>query len=389
MRTRRAVALLVETSNAYSRGVLKGILRYARQIDSWSLYLPEQERGAPPPAWLNRWQGDGFLARVETPQIAEIIQRTKLPVVDLSAARLIQDIPWVETDDQAIAQLAFDHLRERGYREFAFCGVSPFNWSKLRREAFEQLCKQQGLTCHSYEARSTHDPKYSWDEDRQMLANWIKQLPQPAGIFACYDYQAQKILDVCRELDIAVPEQFAVVGVDNDELICTASTPSLSSVILDPEKTGYEAAQMLDDLMSGKEVSSTGMLIPPIGLTTRQSTDLFAIDDPDIAKALRLIRERACLGAKVYDILEEIPVSRRILESRFKKITGKTPHDFLLRYRLERARTLLRETNLSMSEVAERAGFGHAEYMSEVFIREVRIRPGEYRRQSRNEDNVT
>lgn len=140
MKQRKRVALLIETSNSYARGLLEGITEYQRERDGWSVYLPEQERGARPPTWLRTWDGDGVIARIENATIASAIAKMSLPVVDVSSARRVADIPWVETDDKGIAALAFDHLYERGFRHFAFCGPTGFNWSKWRREHFVERC---------------------------------------------------------------------------------------------------------------------------------------------------------------------------------------------------------------------------------------------------------
>ena len=149
---RRKVALLIETSNAYARGLLDGVIDYVRQHQAWSINLPEQERGAPPPNWLARWRGDGIIARIETEQIARAVTKTKLPAVDVSAARHVPDIPWVETDDQAIARLAAEHLLQRGYKNLAYCGDPGFNWSVWRGQHFKQIAGEAGCECEVYES---------------------------------------------------------------------------------------------------------------------------------------------------------------------------------------------------------------------------------------------
>ena len=193
MKDRRSVALLVETSNSYARGVLEGVVEYVRQHEGWSIFLPEQERGGSPPAWLSRWKGDGIIARIETEEIARTMRRTGLPVVDVSAARHLPDIPWVETDDEAIARIAVDHLVERGFRHLAFCGDPGFNWSVWRKQNFERLVKESGCQCYVHETIAQSDVSYSWNREKRGLIKWINRLPRPVGIMACYDIKAQKI----------------------------------------------------------------------------------------------------------------------------------------------------------------------------------------------------
>jgi len=381
---RRSVALLIETSNAYARGVLEGIIDYIRHHERWSLFLPEQERGARPPNWLNRWKGDGIIARIETDEIARVVRKTKLPVVDVSAARHLPDIPWVETDDEAIAKIAAEHLVERGFRHLAFCGDGGFNWSNWRQQHFERFVREAGCEYYTHDSIPRMEPTYSWNREKRGLTTWLKRLPRPVGIMACYDIKAQQLLGVCRELDIAVPEEVAVLGVDNDRLLCDLADPPLSSVICNTHRTGYEAASLLDRMMSGEKIGSKPVLLKPLGIETRQSTDILAIDDPDVAAAVRFIRENATSGINVGDVLREVPLSRRILENRFRKTLGRTPHEEITRIRIDRIKRLLSETDLALSEIAARTGFQHDEYMTVAFKKAVGMPPSKYRQSERS-----
>jgi LacI family transcriptional regulator len=380
MPDRRSVALIIETSNAYARGLLDGIIAYQREHELWSIYVAEQERGAQPPDWLKSWRGDGIIARIETAPIASAVRRTKLPAVDVSAARLVPEIPWVETNDPMIAQLAARHLVDRGFKTLAYCGEPQFNWSKWREESFIAFAKEAGCQHFVFEGKSQHDKDYSWNRERTRLKAWVQSLPKPLGVMACYDFKGQQLLDVCRELGVAVPEQVAVIGVDNDARLCRLCTPPLSSVIPDTHRTGYEAAQLLDSLMRGKPVPTEATLIPPIGIAERQSTDAYALDDPDIVAAMRFIREHACEGITVADVLRVVPLSRRKLEQRFLKLVRRTPYAEISRIRMERAGRLLRETSLPLAEIARRAGFTDPLYLSRAFKKHVGVSPRAYRK---------
>lgn len=379
MKPRPSVALLIETSNAYARGILEGVIDWLHQHDPWSVYLPEQERGATPPAWLKNWKGDGIIARIETEEIARAVKRTGVPVVDVSAARRVPDIPWVETDDREIARLAGEHLLERGFRHLAFCGEPHFNWSRWREEAFRETVEGAGHLCHSFEARSRLEKGYSWNREQRRLSKWITKLPKPVGIMACYDIRAQQLLDTCRELELSVPEEVSVIGVDNDELLCNLCTPPLSSVIPDTLRTGHRAAELLDQMMRRKTGGGEAHLIAPLGIAFRQSTDILAIDDPDIIRAMQMIRERVTDGINVKDLLREIPLSRRAFEFRFQKLLGCTPHEMISRLRMDRVRKLLLETTLSLESIAHRCGFTHVEYMSSAFRKSTGMTPGAFR----------
>ncbi|HEX6985155.1 MAG TPA: DNA-binding transcriptional regulator, partial [Planctomycetaceae bacterium] len=376
MKKRPAVALLIETSNAYARGLLAGIVRYARELHPpWSIRLVEQGRGDPPPAWLRDWRGDGIVARIETPVIAEAVLATGLPVVDVSAARHVPGVPWVETDDAAIARLAAEHLLERGFRKFGFCGEPGFNWSTWREQAFVRDLAERGDSCSVFEPPA--DSRRA--SEREAMARWVAGLPKPVGVMACYDIKAQQLLDACRDAGVAVPDEVAVLGVDNDELLCELSFPPLSSVIPDSRRAGYEAARLLDRLMAGREVPAEPVLVPPLGVATRQSTDVLAIEDRDIAQAVRFIREHACDGITVGDVLRIVPLSRRAFEKRFLDRLGRTPHQEILRLKIARAEQLLAETDLSLAAIAERTGFRHAEYLSVAFKRATGRTPGRHR----------
>ncbi len=184
---------------------------------------------------------------------------------------------------------------------------------------------------------------------------------------ASYDIRAQQVLDLCRELEILVPDEVAVIGVDNDPIVCNLAFPSLSSVIPNAVGAGYLAAELLEARMSGKPVAADAHLLAPVGVATRQSTDILAVEDPDIRNAAKYIRDHACEGITVADILQAIPLSRRVLESRFRKATGQSPHDAILAQKLNKVEQLLRESDLSLDSIAQKTGFDHTEYMSVAF----------------------
>jgi len=379
MKEHRSVALLVETSNAYSRGLLVGILDFAQRQGNWSIFLPEQERGASPPAWLSQWKGDGIIARIETDQVASAIRKLRLPVVDLSAARHMPGIPWAETDDKAITRLGVEHFMERGFEHFAFCGDPGFAWSNARCESFTELLSQHGLMVHTYQSTPRYDRGFTVEKEKKSLGAWVQKLPRPIAIMACYDFKAQQVLDVCRELEIAVPEEIAVLGVDNDELMCEFASPPLSSVIHDTYRTGLEAAMLLEQMMATGKSETERLLTEPLGICTRQSTDVLATKDREVAMAMQYIREHANHNIRVADLLRHVPMSRRVLEARFRKAVRRSPHEEIQRMRINRVRQLLNQPELSVAEVARLAGYEHPEYMAAAFRRQTGQTPSQYR----------
>lgn len=380
MAKRRTVALLIETSNAYARGLLKGIAQYVRELKyPWSMHLVEQAHADPPPPWLANWKGDGIIVRIETQEIATAVEAVRVPIVDVSAARHVPNVPWVATDDVVIAHLAAEHLLDRGFRHFGFCGNSAFNWSNWRRDEFVRYLGDRGFPVHVLDASSSQGHYSMAGQTRKALTAWAQKLPKPVGVFATHDIRGQELLDACHGSGILVPDELAVIGVDNDEIVCDLSLPPLSSIAPDTQRSGYEAAHLLETSMAGRKTPPV-LRIPPLGVVTRQSSDVLAIEDRDVCAALRFIRDHACDGIDVGKVVRHVPLSRRELENRFLQVIGRTPHQEILRVKIARATQLLTETDLGLDTIAERTGFRHPEYFCVAFKRETGSPPGKFRR---------
>ncbi|MEA3208923.1 MAG: LacI family transcriptional regulator [Chthoniobacter sp.] len=373
------VALLIETSNAYARGLLAGIEDYIRNYGPWNVYLAEHGRGERVPQWLPDWNGDGILARIENQKIAEALAAIRIPVVDVSSYRLLPKVPAVTTDNEGIARMALEHFTERGFRRFAYCGDARFAWSVARGAQFDAMTDGAGFACAHYPQKVRRESNSDLETDA--IARWLGSLTRPIAIFACYDARGQQVLDACRRAGFSAPEQVAVLGVDNDELLCELSPPPLSSVKLNTGRTGWLAAELLARQMAGEKLDPEVLRIPPLGVVTRQSTDTLAVDDAQIASALHFIREHACSGTNVEEVARRAGLSRRLLEMRFRAVLGRPPHDEIMRVQLDRVKELLRQTDLSLAEIAERAGFSHVEYLSAIFKKKVGVPPSQYRRQ--------
>jgi LacI family transcriptional regulator len=380
------VALVIEASNAYGRGLLEGILRHVREHEPWQIFLPEHGRGLPPLEALARWRGDGIIARIESGAIASAIRRLRrsrrgLSIIDVSAARLLPDVPYVETDDEAIARAAVDHFLDRHFRHFAFLGDPRFRWSVNRRQAFMAAAGKQ----HRHVA--THD----WlqvggsvpAQEELRLAVWLKTLPRPVGLFASYDILGRHAIDACRQEGLSIPDDVAVLGVDDDPLLCGLTCPPLSSIIPDAVGAGRLAAELLEQRMRGGALSRHAWLLPPLGISTRQSTDVLAIDDPLVIQAVGFIRSMACRGIRVADVVCEVATSRRLLEQRFQRAVGRTLHEEIIRVQFARVEQLLRETDLPLATIATRAGFRHPEYLTAAFARRYGQPPSRWRRGAR------
>ena len=378
------IAVIVETSNSYARDILRGIHEYVRTRRGWTLYLTEHGRHEIDESFAGNWKFDGVIARIETDRMARIIKTMGVPTVDVSAARLIEGIPWVETDDEAITRLAIDHLKDCGLHNFAFFGDPFYNWSIWRQHAFERIVGHpESVKSRIFNLPARKEPRVRWWTQRDAIRAWLESLPKPIGIFACYDACGQQLLEICHYYDIMVPEDVAVVGVDNDNLLCELATPTMSSVVPNSFGTGAYAAEILDYMMSGKTLAGRKYSMEPLGVRKRVSTDVLTVGDPHVAKAVAYIRQNAHQNIRVEDVLGIVPLSRRVLEARFRKALNRTPHQEILRVRTNAVRELLLETDMSLFEISEALGIEHPEYLSVFFKKETGLTPSQYRDQAR------
>jgi len=237
--------------------------------------------------------------------------------------------------------------------------------------------------CHVYELPLRNLSRRSWENDQERLARWIHRQPKPLAIMACSDPRAQRVLEACRRAGVVVPDEVAVIGAGNDEPMCELCDPPLTSVIAGHRQGGYEAARMRDHLMHGGPPRRDPVSVEPLGVVARQSTDVMAIEDADTTAAVRFIREHACEGINVDDVARHCLVSRTELKRRFRRVLGRSIHDQIIGERLKQAEQLLACTELPISQVARKAGFGSQAHMGVVFKARRGKTPGEYRKQSR------
>jgi LacI family transcriptional regulator len=380
MKNKRRVALIIETSSSYGRSLLAGIVRFRQTQHEWSVFLEQRDLTTKPPAWLDDWKGHGIISRATTPQLARAVAATGVPLVELTDRGQDLGFPHVWSDDAAIGKLAAEHLLERGFRNFGFCGFKGEAWSDRRETGFVETV-QDAAAAHDVYTTPWHGTHVRpWEEEQHALMCWLRRLPKPAGIMACNDVRGQHVLEACSRAKLTVPEEVAVIGVDDDQLLCQLCDPPLSSVIPNAELIGFRSAELLSDLMARRKPKQREYLIAPLGIATRQSTDVVAIDDKGVAAALSYIREHACSGISVQDVLDQVPVSRSTLERQLRKYLKRSPQQEIRHVQLKRARDLLAVTDLPLERIASLCGFKHPEYMHVVFRRELKTTPGEYRR---------
>jgi LacI family transcriptional regulator len=397
------VALVIETSKAYGRGVLKGISTWLHQRRDWTIAIDERGLDDPAPDWLARWAGQGVITRLGEEALPPEWRGPARPVVFLRRVLAADPLPGVYTDDEAVIRLAVEHLVDRGFRELAFCPV-PADWSAARCEAFlreaagperrphvfEQAEGQRGrgralAAAGGLTGRRTAAAARSAaiEQDRDLLGAWLESLPKPAGIVAAYDVRAVQLLEVCRERGLSVPEDVAVVGIDDDDVLCEIATPALTSVAHNLARIGFEACRLLDERMTGAGRGDEAVVVPPLGVSIRQSSDTLAIADLDIRRALRLIRTRAGDAVGPDDVAAATSITRRALDKKFQKHLGRTIHDEIMRTRLAEARRLLVETDHKLAVVAVRSGFAHSAQLCNLFKAAYGMSPMQYRKGAR------
>lgn len=346
------------------------------------------------PSWMQKAKCDGLIARIETLEELNFIQEKKIPAVDLRGIHPRPEIPRILNDEQLTAKLAAEHLRSRGLRNFAFCGFAGADYSEHLRDyfidaigaserkvaVFEGDKARFGMRVTAIEAESLlHEAE---------LENWLTGLPKPVGIMACNDIRGRQVLNACHGGNILVPDQVAVVGFDNDEVLCELANPPLTSVAPATEHIGYMAAETLSRMMVGKFPAERETLVQPIGVITRRSTDTLAVEDPLVAAALRFIRENVGRGINVESILDHLAattktVSRSWLEHRFMEVLNRTPKDEILNAHIVVIEKMLLETRWPLEKVAEQAGLQSAAQLSTLFRRRTGRTPGDFRKSAR------
>ncbi|MBN2377571.1 MAG: DNA-binding transcriptional regulator [Sedimentisphaerales bacterium] len=387
----KKVILLIENSTEFGRMLLRGIARYASLHGPWTFYreIPmyfhsgNSKRSL---EWLMELPADGIIAR--EPQ-DKTLYKLGLPMVVMPyIKKRVDGYCNIIGDCMAVGRLGAEHLLDRGFQNFAFCGFHDMYWARERGEGFCQRIKQAGYEVSMFERprskTSVIRSATAWDKEQALMAAWLMEQPKPLGLMACNDIHSQLVIEACRLADLHVPEDVAIIGVDNDEEICRLSNPQLSSVSLNFEVTGYHTAEQLDELMSGRSESVQDIIYSPVSVITRQSTDILAIEDPEISRALRFIREHACEPIQVTDILEEVGASRRGLYQKFKRVLGRSVHDEIKRVRTDQIANLLVQTDMSISQIALKMGYKSVDHVSRYFHQAKGISPRKYRLKHRS-----
>lgn len=382
------IGLLFNANKVYDRQVIEGIGHYLQSSKvAWDVFLEEDSV-----ARVNNiesWNVDGIIADYDDPTILRALHNCSVPTVGVGSSYEDQSmypaVHYVATDNYAVIKSAFEHLKHKGIQHFAFYGLpssEKHKWANERQSAFETLCKQEGFTYSIYLGHETRAE--SWHEDMNQLADWIGTLESPTGIIAVTDARARHLLQICARLNLAVPDNISIVGVDDDDIARNLSRVSLSSVSQGCIDMGFKAAQLLHKLLDRKQNNSPELaykriLVPPIGVVQRQSTDFKALQDPYVIQAMYFIRQNACKGIKVDQVLGFVNISRSNLESRFQGECGHSIHTQIHLEKLQVACEKLSKTNDNLSDIASSSGYPSTQYMYAVFKKHFNITPNKYR----------
>ncbi|MFK5924449.1 MAG: DNA-binding transcriptional regulator [Verrucomicrobiota bacterium] len=383
----RHVAVIVDATKPYDRKVISGLAEYVQQVGNWSLYVEEEPLDKLPD--FRSWSGDGVIANFDDQRVFNAVRNLDVPVVGLGGGygqyHPDMDICYLRTDNQKISQLAATLLIDRGFRNFAYCGMpkTPLNgWSKERENSFTRYLSSRSYPCEIYNGRFTTTRQ--WRKLQNHLGSWLQKVQKPIGIMACNDARARHVLEACRNVGLSVPDEVAVIGVDNDELICELTQPPLSSIEQGAKHLGYEAAANLDKLMSSKRFKAFERTIEPVGVVERGSTDTLAFDDDAVTLALQIIRKRACDSIQVRDVIDAVMISRTSLETRFQKHTGRSIHSEIRRTQLSQAKKMLTAGNLPIKSVSQHCGFRTVQYFTTVFREEYGETPAAFQNARRS-----
>jgi LacI family transcriptional regulator len=371
MKPKRNVLLLIKTNEGHYRRIITGVGRYARLKPEWNVRLidypdvPDYSQRI-----LELPSIHGVITSMDEHLLQPIIQKG-IPIVSVSSRRAPGKLPRVASDDIAAGALAAEHLIQHGYRNFGVVGQGDYYFSLRRQSGFEGALHKLGKTTLN-RCRPTGNTV-------EFFKDWLKTVNKPIGVFVVTDHRASQLMTACQDLKVHVPQEVAIIGVDNDETYCTFSPVPISSVDLTGDRIGYEAGEMLDLLIRGRKVPNPEVLIPPTGVVVRNSSDLFVNDDSLVAEALQFINLHACEPAQVPDILRHVNVSRRTLEQRFRKATGRSLHDEIRRVQFEKAKQLLIETDWTVARVAKESGFQNPKRFTLLFHDEFDVPPMVYR----------
>jgi LacI family transcriptional regulator len=376
MQSEPRVLMLIESSRESGRQLISGIADYARHFGPWRFYWNPQGMDDPA-SFPEDTECDGVLARDVT-KVQSFVERG-IPVVAFAYHDTVADeLCYVKTDDAGLAQAAANHFLKRGFRNFAFCGYRGLPWSEDRANGFSEAVGRSGFSVDVF----TVPPSSGAETADGGIVEWLRSLPRPVALMTANDEIGRQVVHLCRDAGLHVPEDCAVVGVDNDPVVCGMSNPPLSSVAIDQYRSGYEAAALLDRMMRGEALAERVITAPVREIKVRQSSDIFKVDDEAVVKALRFIQKNAHRPLSVDEIASASGIHRRSLQRRFHDHLSLTVQKYCLETRAEYIARIIRESRLSLEEISAQCGFAEAAHLTRFFCSVRGETPSAYRKRT-------
>ena len=368
--------------------LIEGVLAYAREHGRHWSFLTAPESMTLSILDLKGWQGAGIIAKLNLPAEARFAANLDIPMVNVSGTLRKSPVVRVTVDNRKIGQLAAEHLLDAGFRNLAFYGVRRTGYSRLREIGFRHRLDEAGASCAVLRAATTFRTRGNrWFDQHQDLIRWIGELEKPLGLFVVSDYRARLVIDACQQHGLNVPEDVALVSVDNERTICEHCEPKLTSIDRNARVVGYRSAEVLDGLIRGREPEAREILIPPKGLVARASSDTLAIDDPRLREVVAYIQNHLKEALRIDEILARTGMSRRWLEYAFREHLGESPHQYIGRKRVLAAKELLQEEpDLKLHEIATMTGFARPKQLTLAFQRFEGVSPRKYRQANDESD---
>lgn len=376
----QTIALAFHLGFSHHARALDGLLRYAREHGlPWS-FLPAPEAQGFTVLDLKGWKLGGIVATLNTPAEARCAARMGTPVVNISSTLHESPVPRVRMDHVAAGRLAAEHLLGLGHTRFGYYGLADVAYSGLRHQGFAEQILKRGHTCQQHLAQATFvTPASSLRGQSTGLRRWLQRLVRPCAVLAVTDFRARMVIDGCHELGLRVPQDVTVMGVDNYPVVCEHSLPPLTSIHRNAEDEGYQAAEVLHQLMGGRKLKQTEWAVAPGDVVVRASTDVVAFEDPRLYRAVSFVRDHLSRPFDLGELLDEVGVSRRWLEYTFARRIGQTPHQYITTQRIERAKQLLLERpDIKVNQAARAAGFTSGRALNIAFRRITGLSPKKY-----------
>jgi len=379
------IILLIDISEEYGKNLLTGITKYSKEVGPWlfckmPLHFREDLSMEKVVKFAKEWEADGIIAHIYNNSDIEKLKELKIPVIAEDFKERFTEFPNITGGYFETGEMGAKYFINKGYKNFAFYGFKDIVWSRERGIGFENHIKKQGGKVHFFETNKVESQEL-WYYKPSALSKWLTSLPKPIAIMACDDERASYLAEACKHSNIKIPEEVAVLGVDNDILTCNLSDPPLSSISLDTEQGGYEAAHLMHLMIENPKQKPCDIIVKPITVNTRQSTDICATTDEQIAKALIFIHQNIENNINVTDVLKKVAISRRALEKRFLDVTGSAVYKYICSLRIQKFTDKLLESKKPINEIAFESGFSDNKNLSRLFKQIYGCAPLQYRKE--------